>query len=145
MNSLVNLDDSTLDEEHAQMKHLIEGLLQAELTAYLPALDTLRACAAQHFAGEDADLHRMEGGNASCHIEEHATVLNSLDEVRVLLASDGIDVAAKGRLARRLASQLLCWLPNHIREMDASIAIHRFKARTGGVCVKVQKGTQLFS
>lgn len=134
------LGDAALDRDHRRLHELIVQLLEAPPAGAVAALDALRAHAAQHFQVEDVDLRAMgSGNNASCHLDEHAAVLTSLDEVREVLTGDQVAAAAKHRLVERLASQLLDWLPEHVREMDAGVAIHRVKQRTGGAPVQISR------
>ncbi|MFA1366902.1 hypothetical protein, partial [Legionella pneumophila] len=99
----------------------------------------VREHASRHFALEDIELRAMADGNAKCHLDEHAAVLNSLDEVMVVLTQ--VDVAAekKALLINRLATELLVWLPGHVHEMDAGVASHRSKQRFGGAPVKIAR------
>lgn len=140
MNSdFLNLGDAALDRDHRRLHELILHLLEAPPAGAVAALDALRAHAQQHFQVEDVDLRIIKDGNASCHIDEHAAVLKSLDEVRDVLTGDQIAAGAKERLVRRLATQLLGWLPEHVREMDAGVATHRVRQRTGGAPVQITR------
>lgn len=132
----MELGDPALDAEHAQLQDHALRLLRAPAEGVRAALQALQAHAREHFAAEDAELRQMQGGNARCHLDEHANVLRSFDEVGAVLAGDALDAAAKQKLARRLASQLLQWLPEHVQEMDAAVARQRFQARTGGAPVR---------
>ncbi|HET8746233.1 MAG TPA: hemerythrin [Ramlibacter sp.] len=136
----MELGDAALDAEHAQLQgHALRLLHAAAGEDGLAALQALQAHAREHFAAEDADLRRMEGGNARCHLDEHANVLRSFEEVGAVLARDVLDAEAKQRLVQRLALQLLDWLPEHVREMDAAVARQRFQARTGGAPVRIAR------
>ncbi len=104
-NSLA-LGDPVLDQEHAELQRLIDALRQAQPADALAALDALQAHAASHFGLEDADLRRLGGANASCHLDEHAAVLRSLDDVRAVLLRD----QPPADLVGRLAAELTRWL-----------------------------------
>lgn len=134
MNTLT-LGDAALDGEHALLHQCVTTLLQADGDRAVAALDVLRACAAKHFESEDDDLRLIGDGNARCHMDEHRTVLASLDEVRSVLVGDEFDATAKGRLVSRLAAQFFDWLPHHVQQMDSGVAAYRFKTRTGGAAV----------
>jgi hemerythrin-like metal-binding protein len=131
----IALGDPVLDREHAELQRLIDALRQAPPANALAALDALKAHAAGHFGAEDADLRRLGGANATCHLDEHAAVLRSLDEVRAVLE--------RGRppadLVARLATELARWLPEHVQAMDASIASVRTRERFGGVPVQLTR------
>ena len=132
----LTLGDPALDQEHAQLQRLIEQLLQAPPAGAMEALARLKAYAAMHFKLEDKDLRRIGDPNANCHLDEHAAVLRSLDEVAALLAGPQprpVD------LTRRLATELLRWLPEHVQVMDAGIASVRTRERFGGAPIQVKR------
>jgi hemerythrin len=129
------LDDRLLDDDHAQFERLVIGFSDGGLALAKETLEALRAHAARHFEAEDADLRRMRGGNAQCHIDEHAAVLASLRQVRELLDDAARDAAANERMVAALAAELRRWLPLHVDEMDRALAAFRFRERTGGASV----------
>lgn len=133
----LTLGDSSLDEDHARFQELVHVLLGAGPNASLDALEALHSHAERHFDEEDRDLRLMKDGNASCHIKEHAEVLASLSGVRAVLVDDKVALDAKEQLFRRLAIELLSWLPAHVTEMDAGIAAYRSARRFGGAQVRI--------
>ena len=133
-NSLA-LGDPVLDLEHAELQRLIDALREAPPDQALAALDALKAHAGLHFGQEDEDLRRLGGANATCHLDEHAAVLRSLDEVRAVLEQ----AQAPAGLVTRLAAELARWLPEHVQAMDASIASARSKERFGGVPIQITR------
>jgi len=139
MNHPLTLGDSVLDEDHLRLEDLVLQLRDAPLDEVSRRLEAVREHASRHFALEDIELRAMADGNAKCHLDEHAAVLNSLDEVMVVLTQ--VDVAAekKALLINRLATELLVWLPGHVHEMDAGVASHRSKQRFGGAPVKIAR------
>ena len=128
-----------LDEDHLRLEDLVLQLRDAPLDEVSRRLEAVREHASRHFALEDIELRAMADGNAKCHLDEHAAVLNSLDEVMVVLTQ--VDVAAekKALLINRLATELHVWLPGHVHEMDAGVASHRSKQRFGGAPVKIAR------
>lgn len=139
MTSPLTLGDAALDEDHERLQALIVQLLRASADEAAPALDTFRTHAHRHFATEDRELQVMNDGNSKCHLDEHAAVLKSLDEVAAVLAQPGVAAGAKAILVRRLAAQLLTWLPEHVHAMDAGVASHRSKQRFGGAPVQIAR------
>ena len=139
MNHPLTLGDTVLDEDHLRLEDLVLQLRDAPLDEVSRRLEAVREHASRHFALEDSELRAMADGNAKCHLDEHAAVLNSLDEVMVVLTQ--VDVAAekKALLINRLATELLVWLPGHVHEMDAGVASHRSKQRFGGAPVKIAR------
>ena len=137
--SELKLGDDTLDRDHAELQSLAVRLLSAAPENRLAALDALREHAQRHFGEEDADLRLMNDGNVTCHLDEHANVLKSFDEVHAALLADVYDAAFKDDMARRLALQLMQWLPEHVQQMDAAVASHRAKRRFGGAPVVISR------
>ena len=86
MNHPLTLGDSVLDEDHLRLEDLVLQLRDAPLDEVSRRLEAVREHASRHFALEDIELRAMADGNAKCHLDEHAAVLNSLDEVMVVLA-----------------------------------------------------------
>lgn len=133
------IGDPQLDEDHERLERAICALVAARAPDRVLALDQLRQAAGAHFESENADLHRMGDGNAKCHVDEHAAVLRSLNEVDQALASSARDEAFKAALIQRLGSQLLDWLPVHVREMDAAVVKFRVSQRFGGAPVMLSR------
>lgn len=131
----IALGDAQLDHDHSELLRLSRALLDAPCHEALVALENLYAATRDHFALEDADLRRLGGNNASCHLDEHALVLKSLNEVLALLRDPATSQAKSNQLISSLSMELLRWLPEHIREMDSGLASERSKSRFGGVPV----------
>lgn len=137
--SSLALGDPVLDADHAEL-HSLSLQLQAATVAELPAtVQALRAHAGAHFAREDEDIRIQGGPNATCHLDEHAAVLKSLDEVLALLAEPATPVEALERVQAGLSRELLRWLPEHVSQMDASVAAGRTRERLGGAPVLIQR------
>ena len=135
--SELKLGEETLDRDHEELHALITRLLGASADDMVPALDALRAHAAQHFAMEDEHLRDMKDGNSKCHLDEHANVLKSFDEVREVLVGAAHPPEMKQRVVQSLSVELLDWLPHHVQEMDAGVATYRAKQRFGGAPVQI--------
>lgn len=126
----LTLGDAALDAEHLRLSQLGEALLVAAPADARAALQALHSHAREHFAHEDQDLREHGGANASCHLDEHAAVLESLAMVSMRLAAAPTG-AAELDLVERLALEWLRWLPVHVAEMDAALAQARTRARFG--------------
>ena len=133
------LDDRTLDDDHLELQRLVEAFADGGPAHAKDALDALHAHAARHFEAEDADLRRMKGGNAECHVDEHAAVLASLREVRALMDDPAREAAANERMLAALVAELRRWLPVHVGEMDRALAAFRFREKTGGASVRIAR------
>lgn len=139
MTTSLSLGDEALDDDHTRLQTLIAELLAAPAGRAAAVLDELRIHARDHFAVEDVDLKIIQDGNSQCHLDEHAALLKSLDEVHAILVADEMPADRKASLVRRLANQLDDWLPEHVREMDTSVATFRLKRRFGGAPVKIMR------
>lgn len=128
----LNLGDAQLDRDHFELMRLSRALLDVPADRNVLALDTLYTAAREHFSLEDADLRRLGGNNSVCHLDEHALVLKSLEEVLEILRDPATTSEKANQMLSSLAMELLRWLPEHIREMDSGLASVRSQARFGG-------------
>lgn len=72
-------------------------------------------------------------GSAGCHIDEHAAVLRSLDDVRAMLAQGRTDVV------RSFAHALVEWFPEHVRVMDQGLARWLTQQKLGASPVVIRR------
>jgi hemerythrin len=135
------LGDAMLDRDHAELLRLMQALLAESGGASVAALDALRSECREHFGREDADLRRLGGNNAACHLDEHAAVLQSLDEVHSILCDVATPPEAAQRLVASLSLELLRWLPEHVSEMDAGLAAVRCRSRFGSAPLTLVRRT----
>jgi hemerythrin len=133
------LGDPSLDDDHDELERLVTAFAAGGLARAKETLDALRSHAGRHFAAEDEDLRRMQGGNAECHVDEHAAVLASLRYVRERLDDNTRDVAVQERMLAALGAELRRWLPVHVGEMDRALAAFRFRQKTGGAAVRIAR------
>lgn len=138
MNPILTLGDPQLDADHEQLHRLIDALAAAAGGGVRPALQALHAHAKEHFDLEDQDLRLMRDGNATCHLDEHAQVLRSFEEVDAILARDPGSREADLLIAQ-LVAELRRWLPEHVQAMDAAVAHFRSKRRLGGSPVVIMR------
>lgn len=137
--SSLALGDPVLDADHSEILRLAEQLRAASPQEVGGVLQALRAHTGEHFAREDEDIRRQGGPNATCHLDEHAAVLKSFDEVLELLADPATPAETVQRVQAGLSQELLRWLPEHVSQMDASVATGRTQERLGGAPVLVQR------
>ncbi|MGO1767703.1 hypothetical protein CAP48_19015 [Advenella sp. S44] len=128
----INLGDAQLDRDHSELMRLSQALLDVPNDRNVLALEALYTAAREHFSLEDADLRRLGGNNSVCHLDEHALVLKSLEEVLEILRDPATTSEKANQMLSSLAMELLRWLPEHIREMDSGLASVRSQARFGG-------------
>lgn len=122
-----------MDHTHREFVYCLDALLRATDAQQLGALDAFEAHARRHFREEDDAMRGSEYGSAGCHVDEHAAVLKSLDEVRAVLAEGRHDVV------RSFAAALADWFPRHAQVMDLGLARWLNQRRLGGSPVLIQK------
>lgn len=133
------LGDPVLDADHAELHRLALQLQAAPAAQVAEVVQALRDHSGAHFAREDEDIRKQGGPNATCHLDEHAAVLKSLAEVLVLLGDPATPVENVERIRSGLSQELLRWLPEHVSQMDASVATGRTQERLGGAPVKITR------
>jgi hemerythrin len=133
------LGDPMLDRDHADLFFRVRVLLETCGDEAIAALAAVRSEARDHFEREDAELRRLGGNNAACHLDEHAAVLKSLDEVDAILRDSATPADMAQRLVASLTLELLRWLPEHVREMDVGLAAVRSQSRFGGAPLRITR------
>lgn len=123
-----------MDAVHEEFVHCVAALQQAS-AAELPArLDELAEHAQRHFGDEDRWMEDTAFPARECHVNEHAAVMKSIQEVRQLLAQGNTEVC------RGLATELARWFPAHADYLDSALAHWMCKQRLGGKPVVIRRG-----
>lgn len=122
-----------MDDTHHEFVDCVDALLRASDAQQGAALEAFADHAQRHFHEEDAFMRDSAYGSAGCHVDEHAAVLKSLDEVRAALAEGRHDVV------RQFAWALADWFPRHAQVMDLGLARWLNQRRLGGSPVLIQK------
>ena len=116
-----------MDEEHREfvscLQALQQALQQADTASVAQRLDEFAAHARKHFGAEDRWMEESKFPARECHVDEHAAVLKSLDEVRALVA------AGNARHVPSLAAELARWFPGHADYLDSALAAWMSKQR----------------
>ena len=112
-----------MDDEHRELVRRLQALRHADAEALAARLDEFTAHARQHFAAEDAWMTDTAFPPRDCHMDEHAAVLNSLDEVRELVARGRTEPVPS------LVTALLDWFPGHAHHLDSALAAWMCKRR----------------
>lgn len=123
------LGHGEMDETHHEFVDCVNAMLRAADAEQAGALDAFAKHLRRHFADEDRWMAETVYGNAGCHVDEHAAVLKSLEEVRGALASGRHDVV------RSFATALADWFPEHAQVMDQGLARWLTERRLGGAPV----------
>lgn len=123
----------SIDDDHDALLNLATGILCVPDTELSAAFDQLQARFAEHFSREDALMDAEDFSSRQCHLDEHAAVLQSFAQVRVLLQE------GKFQPARNMATQLIQWLPEHIDALDRQLAKFLFYRQTGGAPILLRR------
>ena len=126
-----------MDEEHRDFVACLLALQSADPgdTAEVAArLDDFAAHARRHFAAEDAWMNETAFPPRQCHIDEHAAVLKSVDEVRALVAQGRTEHVPS------LAAALADWFPRHAHHLDSALATWMCKQRFGARPLVLRRG-----
>lgn len=123
-----------MDGVHEEFVELLGRLRAAADADALPLFEQLAAHTRAHFELENRWMRETEFPPRDCHIDEHAAVLRSFDEVR--------EVAIRGDIAevRRLAGALADWFPGHADYLDSALAAWLCQRRHGGTPVVIRRG-----
>ena len=122
-----------MDEIHDEFVQLL-GQLQTADDAQLPELlQKMEVHLKHHFAEEDQWMLSTNFPPRDCHIDEHAAVLKSVDEVRTKLAEGNVT------LCRDLTKALVDWFPGHATHLDSALAHWLSKQRFGGKPVVIRR------
>ena len=126
LHDAINLGYGPMDAIHREFDELMAQTQQdgdAELAGHLAQLGAhLRA----HFDAENGWMNSSAFPARDCHIDEHAAVLASLDEVMPLVA------AGDHALGRRFVAELASWFPGHADYLDSALAHWMCKQQYGG-------------
>ncbi|WP_269506430.1 bacteriohemerythrin [Burkholderia sp. IMCC1007] len=127
------LGHGAMDDTHHEFVACVNALLMTPDDDLGRALDAFAAHARSHFADEDAAMRETAYASAGCHIDEHAAVLQSTDEVRAALA-DG-----RPEVVRSFARALAGWFPEHVRVMDQGLARWLVQQQLGAAPVVIRR------
>lgn len=122
-----------MDDTHREFVDCVDALLRAADAQQRTALEAFAVHAQRHFREEDEAMRESAYGSAGCHVDEHAAVLQSLDEVRAALAE------GRHEVVRHFALALADWFPRHAQVMDLGLARWLNQRRLGGSPVQIQK------
>jgi hemerythrin-like metal-binding protein len=131
------LGQPSMDDTHREFVECVDTLLATTDDNLATALETFAEHAHHHFSDEDTAMRETAYGSAGCHIDEHAAVLRSLDEVRAMLANGRTDVV------RSFARALMDWFPEHVRVMDQGLARWLDQRRLGASPVVIRRRSAL--
>lgn len=126
-----------MDTVHEEFVHILGKMQSAPDAELRMLLDQFTQHLTQHFDMENVWMLETDFPPRDCHMGEHAAVLESVQEVRELLAQG--DVA----ICRELVAQLADWFPKHADQLDSALAHWMTKRQLGGKPVVMRRGLKL--
>ncbi len=115
-----------MDDIHAEFVTLVDQALAADDAQLLGAIEQVAAHLRRHFEAEDNWMRETDFPPGDCHMDEHAAVLRSADEVLLLVAGGNHEVG------RSFTRELQKWFPGHADYLDSALAAWMTKRRFGG-------------
>ena len=123
-----------MDQVHQEFVDIVGRMQQADEAALPVLLDEFAAHAKAHFDTENAWMIATDFPARDCHIDEHAAVLKSVQEVRELVAAGNVAIC------RSLVDHLADWFPGHADYLDSALSHWMSKRRFGGKPVVLRRG-----
>lgn len=124
-----------MDAVHEEFYEVALGLIACTEDTAAAALQAFATHAHSHFEQEDEWMRTTNFPPRDCHLDEHAAVLKSVNEVTELLASG----KAGAQLVRDLGNELFAWFPGHADYLDSALAAWMTKKTMGGKPVVLRR------
>jgi hemerythrin len=122
-----------MDAVHAEFDTLVAETLRADDAELPHALERLAVHLRAHFEAEDGWMRETDFPARDCHIDEHAAVRRSADEVLARVAVGDFAIG------RDFVRELERWFPGHADYLDSALAAWMCKRRFGGKPVVIQR------
>lgn len=126
-----------MDQVHQEFVGIVARMEHAADSDLPALLEDLATHTRAHFETENTWMLETAFPPRQCHIDEHAAVMQSVDDVRVLVAQGNLEVC------RRLVLELIRWFPSHADHLDSALAHWISKQRMGGKPVVIRRGLTL--
>lgn len=126
LSDAINLGYGPMDEIHHEFGELVMQTQHAKDTELVQNLERLAIHLRAHFDAENEWMNESNFPARDCHIDEHAAVLRSLDEVTPKVA------AGDYTLGRLFVTELISWFPGHADYLDSALAHWMCKQQYGG-------------
>ena len=110
------LDDGIIDDTHKEFVELLNRMYDAPDDQLLSILDEFIVHTEAHFAQEQRWMEELAFPPLSCHVGEHAGVMEITREVRQRTADGDM------RFGKVLAQGIAEWFVNHAATMDLMLA-----------------------
>ena len=128
------LGHSPMDRTHREFVDVVSAMQRADDADFADCLRAFIVHAQAHFGEEDRWMAESGFPAMDCHVDEHAAVLQSAQEVLPLV------LAGHVALGRRFAAELVRWFPGHADHLDSALAHWLVKRRSGGAPVVLRRG-----
>ena len=122
-----------MDLVHAEFQEHLSKALRSSDQELPSHIRVLTEHLLSHFSAENKWMHESEYPSRECHLNEHAAVLRSAEEVGPLVANGNLIV---GKAFLRALAQ---WFPEHAHHLDSALAAWMAKRRFGGSPVVVRR------
>ena len=123
-----------LDRIHRDFVDALSAMQTADDTEIASKLQALTRIAKLQFDREDRWMQESSFPPRDCHVQEHASVMESFALVAEQVATGDIDEG------RRLAAALADWFPKHMTHLDSALAHWMFKLRSAGKPIVLRRG-----
>lgn len=123
----------SMDETHHEFVQLVNAMLQAEDADFAALLDTFAQHLHLHFEAERELMELHVFPARQCHLDEHERVMESVLEVRALVAQGDVQTG------KALAEALADWFPGHTEYMDSSVSSWVSKKVANGAPVVLRR------
>jgi len=123
-----------IDDVHREFVQIVQAMQSSTDAEFPTALDQFILHAKAHFGTEDAWMIETNFPPKDCHMDEHAAVMKSAEEVRSLVTTGNIAIG------RSFAAELVRWFPGHADYLDSALAQWMVKRQHGGKPVVLRRG-----
>lgn len=114
----LRIDNGAMDELHVEFVDLLNAIADAAPESAITALDVFIEHCERHFAEEEQWMQACEFPRTSCHLLQHASLLQVARDVRARI------VNGEENLAPLLAAAVGAWFRDHVTFMDTMLANH---------------------
>lgn len=122
-----------MDEAHQEFVETVDALMRAPDEEVAARLEDFARHAREHFGAEDEWMQKTEFPARECHMNEHAAVMHSVEEVQKLVAEGNYEIG------RDLARELARWFPGHTDYLDSALSHWMCKQTLGGKPVIIRR------
>jgi hemerythrin-like metal-binding protein len=122
-----------MDVSHQEFVAVVSALMDAADEQLGDHLEQVETHLHEHFGTEDRWMEETDFPARECHMNEHAAVLRSLEQVKELWADGNTTIV------RQFGDELVRWFPGHADYLDSALSHWMSKARLGGKPVVLRR------